>query len=190
MSYELIVEHIKNITGINVPVYFNNHEANCSGSPYFGLGEHTWDICPDDTIFDAFFEPIDFIEQKDLHYYHIGLPTKILRKPNNDYIYKVTYEQLQQRNINIELTEELLEIFIILHEFGHVHHLFCGYNSDLLKYIRETEEKTGYKSYEIRSNGLAGTEEGFRLHKTLETEIYADNFALNYFEEVVNSLKN
>lgn len=186
MSYEEIVAIIKRVTGLDVPVYFNDIEA--TGSPYFGIGEHSWDIMPKEFIDCAFCDVEDFIENKHLEYYHVGLPDKILKK-NDEYVFRVTSEQLKQSGIKIRLTKLLMETFIILHEFGHAHQLHVAYNGDVVKYLCDTSKESQSNSYKIKADGLAGTEEGLRKHKELETEKYADNFALKYFEQVAELVK-
>jgi hypothetical protein len=186
MCYEEIVEIIKMVTGLEVPVYFNDLEA--TGSPYFGLGEHSWDIMPEEFMDCPFCDVEDFIENKHLHYYHVGLPSKILRK-NEEYIYRVTSEQLKQSGIKIRLTELLMETFIILHEFGHAHQLYISYNGDVEKYMCDTSSVSQSNSYMIKADGLAGTERGLLMHKELSTEKYADNFALKYFKQVAELVK-
>lgn len=186
MFYEEIVSIIKRVTGLDVPVYFNDIEA--TGSPYFGLGEHAWDIMPKEFIDCAFCDVDDFIDNKHLHYYHIGLPDEILKK-NEEYIYKVTSEQLKQSGIKIRLTKLLMETFIILHEFGHAHQLYIAYGGDVEKYLCDTLGNSQSNSYNIRADGLAGTEKGLRKHKELSTEKYADSFALKYFKQVAELVK-
>lgn len=188
INYEKITEVIVEVTGLNVPVYFNDMEANCTGTPYFGVGKHCWDIMPEEMIDNPMFITEDFIENKHLKFYHVGLPNNILRK-NDDYLYKVTQEQLDDKGICILLNKSLLETYIILHEFGHAHELFVSYNGSVEDYLAKNYEEHAQSKYEIRASGLAGTEEGLRLHKLSTAEKYADNFALQNFEEVVKVAK-
>lgn len=188
INYEKITEVIVEVTGLNVPVYFNDKEADCIGTPYFGVGEHCWDIVPEDMLDNPMFVAEDFFENKHLKYYHVGLPNKILGKHDDD-LFKVTQEQLDERNINVLLNKPLLETYIILHEFGHAHELFISYNGNVEAYLAKTYEENAQSIYEIRTSGLAGTEEGLRLHKKASTEKYADNFALQNFEEVIKVAK-
>lgn len=185
MSYEAIVEVIKKVTGLEVPVYFNDIEA--TGSPYFGLGHHSWDIMPEGFIDCPFCDIDDFITNEHLCYYHVGLPNKIIKK-DDEFIFRITNEQLRQNGIYVKLNKLLMETFIILHEFGHAHQLFVSYNGDIVKYICDTSQECGANSYEIKNYGLGGTEEGFRIHKRLSTEKYADNFAIKYFADVIKLL--
>ena len=189
MPYEEIVEVIREVTKLDTPVYFNNMEANCHGSPYFGVGKHILEICPEEIFNDPMFEPIDFIENKHIGFYHIGLPAKILKR-SNGYLCKAVREQLQKAGIDMFLDEQLLETFIILHEFGHAHELFVSYKGNAERYISETAHENGYNSYIIKSNGLGGTEEGLKIHKSSLTEQYADNFAINHFKQVVEMLSD
>lgn len=188
MNYVQATELIKKVTGLNVPVYFNDMEANAGGSPYFGVGEHAWDIMDEDMIDHPMFELADFIENQHLKYYHVGLPNKIM-KPGDEYIFKVIQKQLFDNGMQIELNEVLVEIFIILHEFGHAHELFVSYQGDVEHYLRETTEANRHASYQIKTYGLGGTEEGLMLHKSTATEKYADAFAIQYFESVIKEAK-
>lgn len=184
MNYESITEVIKVVTGLNVPVYFNDMEANYMGSPYFGVGEHGWDIMPEDMIDNPMFDIVDFIENKHLKFFHVGIPETILKK-NMESAFNVTAEQFKTKGIHITLTKALLDTFVILHEFGHAHELFVAYKGDVERYLGETTQANRKTSYEIKMYGLAGTEEGLKLHKSTATEQYADNYALQYFEAVV-----
>jgi hypothetical protein len=188
MDYQQVTEVIKEVTGLDIPVYFNDMEANCGGSPYFGIGNHAWDIMDEDTFDNPLIELTDLIENKHLKYYHVGLPDTIL-KNSVEHIYKVVGEQLKENGIEITLDKPHLETFIILHEFGHAHELFVTYKGDVEHYLSETIQENRHTSYQIKSYGLGGSEEGLRLHKSTDTEKYADNFALQYFESVVNVLK-
>ena len=190
MSYVKIVDNIRDITSINIPVYFNSNEANCIGTPYFGVGHHIEEICPAEVLYGSMtmFDSIDFIENKHINLYHIGLPDKII-KDHDRYVYTIVQEQLNSTKVNIKLDEKLLEAFIILHEFGHAHELFVAYNKDVEQYIKETNQENDYITYMIKERGLAGTDAGLRLHKSSSTEHYADNFALKHFKQLVDSLK-
>lgn len=189
MDYRKIVEVAKELTKVNVPVYFDDMSANCGGSAYFGLGEHTWDIVPDDFLDDAMFDVEDFIENEHIGYYHVGLP-KSIEKEGKDFIYQVTQEQFNERNIKLQVDQELLETYVILHEFGHAKQLLVDYKGDIISYMQDTHEASRYMSYFIRSNGHAGTEKGLRLHKSLDTEKFADDFALTHIEAVVKQCKD
>lgn len=184
-DYRLIVDVIKDVTQIDVPVYFDCMEANCSGSPYFGLGKHGWDVVDDDFMSNPMFELEDFIENHHLPLFHIGLPNRIL-KEKDGYVYKVTEEQLKEHGIHIKLDESLLEIFIILHEFGHAKQLYVDYEGNVEKYLQETRQESRSASFQIRHDGLGGTEEGLRIHKSTSTEQFADSFAIEYFEQVTD----
>lgn len=62
MKYTKIVEIIKEVTGLHqVPVYFHDHYANSKGTPYFGLGNHAFEICPEEYFDDPMFVIEDFI---------------------------------------------------------------------------------------------------------------------------------
>ncbi|PLS19350.1 hypothetical protein CVD28_02745 [Bacillus sp. M6-12] len=187
MDYRGMVEVVKQVTGLDVPVYFSDMEANCIGSPYFGIGNHSidiWDEVGEDLFDDPMFELTDFIENKHLKYYHVGLPDKIMKK-DDDFLYTVTEEQLRENGIAITLTRPLLETFVILHEFGHAHELFVSYEGNVEKYLQETTEENNHTSYQIRAYGLGGTEKGLRLHKSTATEKYADAFAIQHFQKVI-----
>lgn len=185
MDYKKIVKIIKKVTGLyEVPVYFNDISANCHGSPYFDIGDHAWDIIPEDLLDNPMFDVVDFITNKEIGLYHIGLPKNIIRD-NKEFEYKITNEQLKSNGIKLKLTKDILETFIILHEFGHAHELFIKYNKNVEKYISETIKETSYNSYIIKIEGLGGTEEGLKIHKLLSTEKYADQFAIKYLPEVL-----
>lgn len=190
MNYEAIVNVVKEVTGLHqVPVYFNDNEANYGGSPYFGVGEHCWDIVVDEEQLDnPMFELVDFIENQHLKYYHVGLPEKIVDK-GDEYVFKVVREQFKEKGMDFRLDESLMEVFIILHEFGHAHELFATYQGDVERYLCETTQESRTASYQIRSYGLGGTEEGLRIHKATETEKYADDFALCYFKQVMEKAR-
>ena len=188
MNYQQIVEVVKDITKVDVPVYFDDKSATYGGSAYFGLGEHSWDIVPDDFLDDAMFEVEDFIENKHIGYYHVGLPKQI-EKDGKEFVFQVTKEQFSERKIALDVDQEVLETFVILHEFGHAKQLLVDYQGDVISYIQDTNQASRYMSYFIRSNGHAGTEKGLRLHKSLETEQFADDFALTHIEEVVKRCK-
>lgn len=180
---------VKEVTGLyQVPVYFNDMEANCGGSPYFGVGEHCWDIVDEELFDNPMFELVDFIENQHLKYYHVGLPTKIVDQADT-HIFNVVAEQLREQGINVMLNTTLIELFVILHEFGHAHELFVTYQGDVEKYLSETTQESRHASYQIKSYGLGGTEEGLRIHKSTETEKYADDFALRYFEQVIEKAR-
>lgn len=189
MGYEKIVEVIKEVTGLNVPVYFCDIEAGFKGSPYFGIGHHIWDIVPEDLLDNPMFEAVDFIENKHLKYYHVGLPEEIMKK-NDAYVYKVIEEQLKSNGINISLDKSSLEVFAILHEFGHAHQLLVSYNGDVEQYLADTLKESRANSYLIQTNGLGGTEQGFLLHKSIPTEKYADSYAIKYFNQVIGIINN
>lgn len=188
MDYQQIVEVVKDITKVDVPVYFDDKSANYGGSAYFGLGEHSWDIVPDDFLDDAMFEVEDFIENKHIGFYHVGLPKQI-EKDAEEFVFRVTQEQFSERKIALDVDHEVLETYVILHEFGHAKQLLVDYQRDVVSYMQDTSQASRYMSYFIRSNGHAGTEKGLRLHKSLETEQFADDFALTYIEDVVKRCK-
>lgn len=189
MDFMAITHVVKEVTGLHeVPVYFNDMEANCKGSPYFGVGEHCWEIADEELLDHPMFELVDFIENKHLRFYHVGLPEKIIDQ-DDDYVFKVVGEQFKEKGIKLQLDERLMEVFIILHEFGHAHELFVSYQGDVEKYLSETTEENRTASYHIRAYGLGGTEEGLRVHKSTATEKYADEFALQYIERVAEKAK-
>lgn len=188
MDYCKVTEIIKKATKLDVPVYFNDMNANCSGSPYFGLGDHAWEIVDDEFLQNGMFDVEDFIENKHLGLYHVGLPDKIVRD-KHDYMYEVVQKQFNERGFDMVVNETLLETFIILHELGHAEQLCIAYEGNVEKYIQETSMENRYMSYFIKSNGYAGTAEGLRLHKSISTEMYADNFAFLYIEEVLQEAK-
>lgn len=188
MNYHQIVDVVKEVTKVDIPVYFNDNQANYGGSAYFGLGEHSWDIVPDDFLDGAMFEVEDFIENKHIDYYHVGLPNQI-EQDCKPFIIQVTQQQFNERGLALSVDQELLETFVILHEFGHAKQLLVDYQKDVEAYLRDTNRASRYMNYFIRSNGHAGTKEGLRLHKSLETEQFADDFALTHIEEVVKRCK-
>lgn len=182
MDYKDIVQAIKDITGLEIEVKYN-----ALRSPCFGIGEHAYEIMPEeDCIEAAMFDLYDFLENKHIDYYHIQLP-KVIERKNTDFVFEYTKKQLSNYGIKIKnFTKELLEIFIILHEFGHAHHLFVEYNKNVEQYIKDTREVCDKNNYEMR---FLGEENGFYKHKELFTEKYADNFALKHFVEICNILK-
>lgn len=188
MNYEQVVEVVKHVTKVDVPVYFNDDQANHGGSAYFGIGEHSWDIVPDDFLQDAMFDVEDFIENEHIGYYHVGLPKRI-EQDCKDFILKVTQEQFHERGIALNVDQRVLEVFVILHEFGHAKRLLVDYKKDVIGYLRDTQEASRHMSYCVRSNGHAGTEKGLRMHKSLDNERFADDFALTYVEEVASRCK-
>lgn len=188
MDYAVIVDAIKRVTGLDAPVYYNDMEASFQGSPYFGIGNHIMDIVPEEVLNDPFYDPIDFIENSHIGYFHIGLPEKIFRK-KNDFVYRVVGELLKENGINTKLDEALLEVFVILHEFGHAHQVLVSYEGNIERYIIDTHKESDFNSYLIRTSGLGGTEEGLRLHKSTLTEKYADAFAVQYFNAVVGEIR-
>lgn len=189
MRYEEVVQVVKEVTNLHqVPVYLNDKEANFSGTAYFGIGEHYWDIAEPEMLDHPMFELIDLIENTHLKYFHVGLPSEIL-VDKYDYVYLIVGELLAERGIELKLDKELLEVFVILHEFGHAHELFISYKGDLQRYLSSTTKENQYISYQIKMDGLCGTEEGLRIHKSKATEKYADNFALSYFEKVIDAMK-
>lgn len=178
LDYETICKTIKEVTNLNIPIKYN-----CYCSPCFGIGDYAFDIIPNEFIDCPMFDINDFLENKHIKFYHISLPKKINFKKNS-YIYNYTKKQLTNMGIKIKkFTTEMLEIFIILHEFGHANQLFIEFKEDVEK----------YNSYHIKHNNsydckFLNAENSFYEHKKAPMEQYADSFAIYYFEEVCKKL--
>lgn len=181
MNYEYIVEKITKVIGLTeVPVYFN---GNNYGVLAFDIGAHVKDINPN--ISDLNLEMFDFlksIKNEHLKYFHVEIPEVIYC---NDYHYEVFKDLFNSKNINVKIDKNLIEIYCILHEFGHAHQLYVQYNKNLEKFISEVYVESVNGNKKIIELGLCNTKEGLLAHKKLLAEQYADNFALNNFEKVL-----
>lgn len=176
MKYQQIVEVIqREINEVkDIPVYFNDNEANYRGSAYFGVGDHVYDIVPEEELDNPMFLPEDFMTNEHLKYFHVGLPSVLLPKDEQLMHNYFQYEWIN-RNICIPITTEIMDLFIILHEFGHGHdlHVYCKKDIDI--YLSERTE---------RYNRPTKTLKELLAYKQLKTEQYADNFAFKYLEQI------
>lgn len=188
-TYQIYVRAIRKVTKMKVPVKFNSPEANYSGGAYAGFSGYEDIIAPDlcyNPALSAMFEVEDFLQPKHLKYYHIGLPDQIYEK--NDYVDTIMKEVL--KSIGVPFSIEAVEAFVILHEFGHAHYLFCKCKGNIRNYLatRKEREKAIYR---LRQSNLSSLEIQ-RKYRKIAAEKYADDFAKKYIHKVlriINSAK-
>lgn len=180
-TYEKYVKAIKKITKINVPVILNSDEADYSGGAYAGFCGYEQVIIPRWHIENGMFEFEDFLEQEHIKYYHIGLPSVIFNKGRGEKIMKEILKSL-----DIPYSIQAVEVFIILHEFGHAHDLFYRCKGNLSEYLKTREERK-QAVYALRESGLDNYTAQKR-YRQIPTEKYADDFAKKYIHQVLNSL--
>lgn len=130
------IEKVKSLTGLDVPVYLNGDKGLFISNAYFGVGDYGLDIMPDDEYTMGMFDLIDFLEDKHLKYYHVGLPDNIigLRDKESD---KHIRKKFKEYGVNLEVNNRVFEIFVLLHELGHAHQLFVEYKGSVSKYIQD-----------------------------------------------------
>ena len=176
LDYRTMVDAVKKVTGLDVPVVFNCLQANCGGSCYYGLGDSAWDLFDPEDLENPMICLEDLIEDCHLPHYHIGLQSNITRE---DFYTTVIQELLLDNNIQVELSKSMLELYVILHEFGHAHQLMVAYDGKVEKYLAETRQDREFIVYKVKNLDLDPIE-GFRLYKTIPAEQYADSFAVKY----------
>ncbi len=116
-KYKAYVDIIQAVTELRVPVIYDDKEADCINGAYAGFLGYEDIIAP--SLYEtAMFEFEDYLEPEHVQYYHIGLPSQICngasyRKEG----YALVGDMLSEMSITD--TTENVEVFIILHEFGH-----------------------------------------------------------------------
>lgn len=184
MNYESVVSIVKEIVPELEPVeiIYNSYEAECSGSSFFGLIDENNDIMPLEAEETGMFSVLDFVEQEHLPYFKVYLQVNTFSGAKQ-YIAKEYFEKMWiQNNINTPLNQYAKEIFVILHELGHAHDLYINCNKQLDVYLQS--HRDGDNFYVKSGN----KKEDFLAFKNTKSEVYADQFAIKYFEEVFNKL--
>lgn len=186
-TYEKYVNIIREVTKLNVPVVFNAPDANYGGGAYAGFCGYADVIAPElcyDSPISAMFEFEDFLEQEHLKYFHIGLPDKICKGEADSSENLIIKELLH--SVGIGYSVEAVEIFVILHEFGHAHYLFYKCRGNIIEYLKARRERKKIL-YELRLSGFDKIDTQ-RRYRQIPSEKYADDFAKKYIRQVLACL--
>lgn len=182
--YKSYVDEIQEITGMTVPVIYDDDEANFSGGAYAGFAGYEDVIAPEWYMEEPMFEFEDFLEQEHIKYFHVGLPSTIYEEGKNCGRDFIMGELLN--SVGLTHSVEAVEVFVILHEFGHAHDLFYKCGADIIKYLKTRQERNQI-IYELKQGGL-NSYDSQRRYRQITTEKYADDFAKKYIKQVLSSL--
>ena len=178
--YQKLTAIISKETNLDIPVVYNYN-----GSTSFGMQHALTDTNEFDWIYTTgSVELIDVIEQKHMKYFAVQLRNSLVTNEDESWFYDITEEILNKHGIKMKLTASQLEAYIILHEFGHADELYNKYNKDVVSYYTEHYTKNQELNYQEKLAGH-GTKEAWLIHKSKETEQYADNFACKWLTHIL-----
>lgn len=179
--YEEYVEAIRKITGLDVPVIFNDEEAKFNG-PYFGYCGFEDEIAPDPYEWEMYFDYDNFLTNDHINLFHIGLPERITGTHDVEFV-PIMNDLL--KSAGIKYSPEAAEVFIILHEFGHAYELYVKYGKDVTRYV-QAKQKRDSDIYRLK---FLERDEQQWAYRQVPCEKEADDFAKKYIAEVLKELK-
>ncbi len=181
--YEKAVKIIKSISKLDdVQVIYD-----WNGSTSFGMEHYINKTNEFDILFDnSSLEITDLIEDKHIVNFAVQLEPEIVSLDSPKWIYTVTESILRKHGVHIKPTKRQLEVYIILHEFGHAHDLYINNNRNLIKYLGNRDKEKQIE-YQIKTGGY-NKKDTWILHKSKPTEQYADAFASKMFIPTLKKL--